>query len=155
MSDLTSEVAALKAQLAALVTASEAAGVRLEAKSIWLVFNPNKQAHWCSKTDCPNLGRKTTYDVVKQTDEEDEDGELATLIQTGVSEEAAEAEDVIQKVKRVGSPTQKQPDLGLLGAFTSKKKALDFMESYFQLNQNSLDPESENDLQLTEVRVHS
>ena len=86
MSDISAEVAALKAQLAALTTAAQSAGVKLEAKSIFVVYNPRKQARWCSKIDCPALGRKTSYDVVREVDEEAE-----ALIQTGVSEEVLEA----------------------------------------------------------------
>ena len=117
MSDISAEVAALKAQLAALTTMAQSAGVKLEAKSIFVVYNPRKQARWCSKIDCPALGRKTSYDVVREVDEEAE-----ALIQTGVSEEASQGEDVKQRVKRVSEPKVKFDDLGVLGRSPPKRK---------------------------------
>ncbi len=94
MSDTSAELAALKAQLAAVMTAIEGKGVELSLPSIWVVHNPHKRAVWCSKTDCQMLGRKTTYDVVKEnTDPEAED-----IIMTGVSKEASdEEEDLLDK----------------------------------------------------------
>lgn len=148
MSDLSAEVAALKAQLAAVMTTVEGKGIEISVPSIWVVHNPQKRATWCSKTDCPMLGRKTTYDVVK-------DGEADQIIQTGVSEEAANAPDVKQKVKRVGEPTVKLDTLGVVAAFTSKKKAIDFADNYFRLNQNTITGEGDYELQITEVRVTS
>ena len=141
---LASEVANLKAQMAALLGAAKEQGVELSAATIYIVFNPNQRPTWCHKTDCPALGRKITYDVVK------DDG-LDKVIQTGVSEEDADAEDVEMKVKRVGSPTVKRHDLGILGAFTKKQKALNFMDDYFKLNQDR----SPEDLQMCEVTVTS
>ena len=148
MSDLASEVAELKAQMQLLLSSGEAP---VEVKSIWVVHNPNKRAVWCHKTDCGLLGRKVTYDIVKEGTEENEDGELENIIMKGVSEEESKADDVVQKVKRVGSPTISHDQLGVVSAFTSKKKALDFMEEYFRLNQDN----NPDELQLTEVKVVS
>ena len=120
----------LKAQLAALTTAAESAGVKLEAKTIYVVHNPNERAIWCPNIDCSSMGRKTTYDVVK----ENPDPEAEDIIMTGVSKEASEEEDVKRKVKRVGTPTVSLDNLGVIAAFTTKKKALDFMDNYFKLN---------------------
>ena len=151
MSDTSAEIAALKAQLAAVMTAIEGKGVELSQPSVWVVHNPNKRAVWCSKTDCQMLGRKTTYDVVKvNTDPEAED-----IIMTGVSKEASEDEGVKRKVKRVGAPTVKLDNLGVVAAFTSKKKAVDFMNNYFRLNQKSITGEEDYELQMTEVKVTS
>lgn len=148
MTNLASEVAELKAQMQLLLSSGESP---VEVKSIWVVHNPNKRAVWCHKTDCGLLGRKVTYDVVKEGTEENEDGDLEDVIMQGVSEEESNAEDVKQKVKRVGPPTVKHDPLGVVSAFTSKKKALDFMEEYFRLNQDN-DPD---ELQLTEIKVVS
>jgi hypothetical protein len=151
MSDTSAEIAALKAQLAAVMTAIEGKGVEVSQPSIWVVHNPNKRAVWCSKTDCQMLGRKTTYDVVKEnTDPEAED-----IIMTGVSKEASEDEGVKRKVKRVGAPTVKLDNLGVVAAFTSKKKAVDFMNNYFRINQKSITGEEDYELQMTEVKVTS
>ena len=141
---LALELANLKAQMAALLGAAKEQGVELTAATIFIVFNPNQRPTWCHKTDCPALGRKVTYDVVK------DDG-LDKVIQTGVSEEDAEAEDVEMKVKRLGSPTINYHHLGILPAFTKKQKALSFMDEYFKLNQNH----SPEDLQMCEVTVTS
>ena len=97
------------------------------------------------------MGRKTTYDVVK----ENKDPEAEDIIMTGVSKEVSEEEDVKRKVKRVGAPTVKLDDLGVLAAFTSKKKALDFMDNYFKLNQNTITGEGDQELQMTEIRITS
>ena len=151
MSDTSAEIAALKAQLAAVMTAIEGKGVEVSLPSIWVVHNPYRRAVWCSKTDCQMLGRKTTYDVVKEnTDPDAED-----IIMTGVSKEASEEEDVKRKVKRVGAPTVKLDDLGVIAAFTTKKKATDFMDNYFKLNQNTITGEGDQELQMTEIKVTS
>ena len=141
---LAAELANLKAQMPALMGAAKEQGVELSAATIYVVFNPNQRPTWCHKTDCPALGRKITYDVVK------DDG-LDKVIQTGLSEDDAQGDDVEMKVKRVGSPTVKRHDLGILGAFTKKQKALDFMSDYFKLNQD----QSPEDLQMCEVTVTS
>jgi hypothetical protein len=140
--DTAAEVAALKAQMATLMGAMQGEGV-LEIKSIWAIHQPAKRATWCSKSDCPKLGRKTTYDVVKK------DENLEDIIMQGVSEEDSNAEDVEKKVKRVGSPTVKLHDLGIMAAFTSKSKAQSFMQEYFEANQN----QNPDDLLMTEIKV--
>ena len=71
VTDVISEVAALKAQVAAIMTNSE---FTQDVSSIWVVYDPSKISVWCEKTDCPLLGREVTYDVLKE--EEQEDGEL-------------------------------------------------------------------------------
>tara|TARA_B100000963_G_scaffold362053_2_gene402774 strand:- start:8065 stop:8520 length:456 start_codon:yes stop_codon:yes gene_type:complete len=151
MGDISAEVAALKAQLAALTTAAESAGVKLEAKTIYVVHNPYQRAIWCPNIDCQTMGRKTTYDVVK----ENPDPEAEDIIMTGVSKEASEEKDVKRKVKRVGTPTVSLDNLGVIAAFTTKKKALDFMDNYFRLNQRSITGDGDQELQMTEVIVNS
>ena len=96
------------------------------------------------------MGRKTSYDVVREIDEEAE-----AIIQTGVSEEASQEEDVTRRVKRVSEPKVKYDDLGVLGAFTTKKKAIDFAENYFRLNQNNLSGDDDYELSISEVMVSS
>ena len=71
MVDVSAEIAALKAQIAAITTSQSPVEI---AGSIWVVHNPYQRAVWCSKTDCEMMGRKTTYDVVKENkDPEAED----------------------------------------------------------------------------------
>ena len=151
MSDTSGEIAALKAQLAAVMSAVSGKGIELSMPSIWVVHNPHERAVWCSKTDCAMLGRKTTYDIVK----ENKDPEAEDLIMTGVSKEASDEEGIKRKVKRVGSPTVKLDNLGVVAAFTTKTKALDFMDTYFKLNQKSITGEGDQELQMTEIKVTS
>lgn len=119
-------------------------------KSVWVVHNPQRRATWCSKSDCPKLGRKKTYDVVLSDQETNTDGELESIILLGVTDEAEIDESKIQKkVRRVGEPTVKLHSLGAVASFTSKKKALQFMEDFFREHQGS----SPDSLELSEVEI--
>ena len=120
MTDVLSEVAALKAQVAAMMASNTE--LAQEITSIWVVYDPSKISVWCQKTDCPLLGREVTYDVMKE--EEKEDGELEAIITTGVSEEESESGDYDARIKRVSSPKIKHHDLGVIASFTSKKKVI-------------------------------
>jgi hypothetical protein len=140
--DTNAELAVLKAQMATLMGAMQGEGM-IEVKSVWAIHQPSKQSTWCSKSDCPKLGRETTYDVVKK------DADLEDIIKQGVSEEESAGSDVERRVKRVGSPTVKLHDLGIIATFTSKVKALSFMSEYFKGNQDAgVDP-----LQMTEIKI--
>ena len=120
-------------------------------KSVWVVHNPLRRATWCSKSDCPKLGRKKTYDVVLSDQETNTDGELENIILLGVTDEAEIDESKIQKkVRRVGEPTVKLHSLGAVASFTSKKKALQFMEDFFREHQGS----SPDSLGLSEVETN-
>ena len=119
-------------------------------KSVWVVHNPQRRATWCSKSDCPKLGRKEVYDVVLNEKQKNTDGELENIILLGVTEEAEIDESKVeQRVKRVGEPTVKLHSLGAVASFTSKKKALAFMESFFREHQDQ-SPES---LELSEIEL--
>jgi len=121
-------------------------------KSVWVIHSPQKRSTWCSKSDCPKLGRKQVYDVVLTDKEQNADGELENIILLGVTEDADVDESKIeQKVRRVGEPTVKLHDLGVVAAFRSKKKATKFMKEYFVENQN----QSPDDLLITEVKINS
>lgn len=146
--DTAAELAMLKAQMTSLMGAMQGEGT-LDIKSVWAIHAPSKQAAWCSKSDCPKLGRKTTYDVVLKEKEETEDGELANIIKQGVPSEDFSDEDIERKVKRVGSPTVKLHDLGIIAAFTTKSKAQKFMKEYFESNQD----QSPEPLLMTEIKI--
>ena len=119
-------------------------------KSIWVVHNPQRRATWCSKSDCPKLGRKQVYDVVLSEKEENSDGELENIIMLGVTEEAEIDEEKIEKkVRRVGEPTVKLHTLGAVASFTTKKKALQFMEDFFREHQDN----SPASLELSEIVI--
>ena len=119
-------------------------------KSVWVVHNPQRRATWCPKSDCPKLGRKQVYDVVLSDKEENVDGELENIILLGVTDEADVDESKIEKkVLRVGEPTAKLHSLGAVASFTSKKKALQYMEKFFRDNQDK-SPES---LELSEIII--
>jgi len=119
-------------------------------KSIWVVHNPQRRATWCSKSDCPKLGRKQVYDVVLSEKEENSDGELENIIMLGVTDEAEIDEEKIEKkVRRVGEPTVKLHTLGAVASFTTKKKALQFMEDFFREHQDN----SPDSLELSEIEI--
>ena len=119
-------------------------------KSIWVVHNPQRRATWCSKSDCPKLGRKQVYDVVLSEKQENSDGELENIIMLGVTDEAEIDEDKIEKkVRRVGEPTVKLHTLGAVASFTTKKKALQFMEDFFREHQDN----SPDSLELSEIEI--
>ncbi len=147
MTDIVSEVAALKAQLNALISSDKT--LAQSVSSIWVVYDPSKISVWCSKTDCPLLERDVTYDVIKE--EETEDGELESIIKHGVSEE--ESQEYDGRIKRVSSPRVKHHDLGVLASFTSKKKATDYIEEYFRLNRETLSGKGGAELGLSEIKV--
>jgi|TARA_B100001094_G_scaffold245846_1_gene242398 hypothetical protein len=147
LTDIVSEVAALKAQLNALISSDKT--LAQSVSSIWVVYDPSKISVWCSKTDCPLLERDVTYDVIKE--EETEDGELESIIKHGVSEE--ESQEYDGRIKRVSSPRVKHHDLGVLASFTSKKKATDYIEEYFRLNRETLSGKGGAELGLSEIKV--
>ena len=149
MTDVLSEVAALKAQVAAMMASNTE--LSQEVSSIWVVYDPSKISVWCQKTDCPLLGREVTYDVVKE--EEKDDGELEAIITTGVSEEESEGGDYDARIKRVSSPKIKHHDLGVIASFTSKKKATDYIEDYFRLNRGNFTGENAPEIGLSEIIV--
>ena len=121
-------------------------------KSIWAVHNPQRRATWCSKSDCPNLGRKQVYDVVLSDKQENTDGELENIILLGVTDEADIDESKVEKrVRRVGEPTVSLHSLGVVASFTSKKKALQYIEDFFREHQDR-SPES---LELSEIKINS
>jgi len=133
MSDIASELEALKTQMATLM-AAHGENEALQMTSIWVVFDATKTGVWCSKTDCPKLRRDVSFDVAEEV--ETDEG-MEAIIKTGLSEEEAESYD--NKKKRVGSPTLKHHDLGVIASFTTKKKATDFIERYFKLNQRKFE----------------
>jgi len=153
MTDVASELEVLKTQMAKLLAAKE------EPKNLlssWVVFDANKIGGWCSKTDCPKLKRDVTYDVV---DEVETDEGLEAIIKTGLSAEEAESYDEANKKKRIGSPTIKHHDLGVIAAFTTEKKATDYIARYFKINQRAFEEAKREgkpvpDIGLSEVVIH-
>jgi len=146
--DVQAELATLRAQMHSLMGAMQGEEI-IQVKSIWAVHQPSRRAVWCSKSDCPKLGRKATYDVVLKEQEENEDGKLESIIKTGLAPEDVHDADIERKVKRVGSPTVKLHDLGVVAAFSTKSKALTFIKEYFEANQDK----SPDELLLSEVKV--
>jgi|APSaa5957512535_1039671.scaffolds.fasta_scaffold00230_20 hypothetical protein len=149
LSDIVSEVAALKAQIALLMNSDKE--LSQNVASIWVVYDPSKISVWCSKTDCPLLGREVSYDVMKE--EEAEDGELEAIVKHGISEEDSKSGEYDARIKRVSSPRIKHHDLGVIASFTSKKKATDYIEEYFRLNRGTLSGENAQEIGLSEIIV--
>ena len=119
--------------------------------SIWVVYDASKISVWCSKTDCPLLGREVTYDVVKE--EESDDGELESIIKTGLSEEESNSGDYNARVMRLSSQKIKHHDLGVIASFTSKKKATTFIEDYFRMNRATLSRKDAPEIGLSEILI--
>ena len=119
--------------------------------SIWVVYDASKISVWCSKTDCPLLGREVTYDVVKE--EESDDGELESIIKTGLSEEESNSGDYDARVMRLSFPKIKHHDLGVIASFTSKKKATTFIEDYFRMNRATLSGKDAPEIGLSEIVI--
>jgi hypothetical protein len=88
--------------------------------------------------------------MVLSDQEENTDGELENIILLGVTDEAEIDESKVEKkVRRVGEPTVKLHSLGAVASFTSKKKALQFMEDFFRENQDK----SPDSLELSEIKI--
>lgn len=146
--DFAAELAALKAQMSTMMGAMQNEET-ISVSSIWVVHQPDRTATWCSKSDCPKLGRKKSYDLILKETQENEDGELEHLIKEGVAPEDVNDEEVETKIARVGGPTVKLHDLGVVAAFTTKLKAIAFIDEYFKTNQD----QNPGELMMTEVKV--
>ena len=146
---MVSELAALKAQMAMLMSSNTE--LAPSVSSIWVVYDASKISVWCSKTDCPLLGREVTYDVVKE--EEGDDGELESIIKTGLSEEESNSGDYDARVMRLSSPKIKHHDLGVIASFTTKKKATTFIEDYFRMNRATLSGKDAPEIGLSEIVI--
>jgi hypothetical protein len=146
--DFAAELAALKAQMSTMMGAMQNEET-ISVSSIWVVHQPDRAATWCSKSDCPKLGRKKSYDLILKETQENEDGELEHLIKEGVAPEDVNDEEVETKITRVGGPTVKLHDLGVVAAFTTKLKAIAFIDEYFKTNQD----QNPGELMMTEVKV--
>tara|TARA_Y100000004_G_C8949414_1_gene427749 strand:- start:2188 stop:2655 length:468 start_codon:yes stop_codon:yes gene_type:complete len=126
--DLAAEVSDLKKTLATLMASKSE--TELTTTSVWVVFDATRTGVWCSKTDCPKLARDISFDVAEEV--QTDDG-LEAVIKTGLSEE--EAESYENRKKRIGSPTIKHHDLGVIASFSTEKKATKFIKHYFKVNQ--------------------
>lgn len=146
--DVAAELAALKAQMASMMGALQS-DEKIVVSSVWVVHQPNRTATWCSKSDCPKLGRSKSYDLILKETKENSEGELEHLIREGVPEGDVNDDEVETKIPRIGGPTIKLHSLGVVAAFTTKMKALAFIEEYFKANQDQ-DP---GELLMTEVKV--
>ena len=90
--------------------------------------------------------------MVLSDKQENTDGELENIILLGVTDEADIDESKVEKrVRRVGEPTVSLHSLGVVASFTSKKKALQYIEDFFREHQDR-SPES---LELSEIKINS
>jgi len=95
---------------------------------LFLVYNPHNVRVWCSKLDCPHLGRESRIDMVKQP----------------IDKEAAEAmgieEDEVEvPVVRVSEPKNGAHPLGIIAAFGTEREATIFVEKYYRRNNGLLE----------------
>ena len=95
---------------------------------IYLVYNPHNIRVWCSKTDCPHLGRESRIDMVKQP----VDSEAAAAM--GIEEEEVEV-----PVVRVSEPKNGAHSLGILAVFGTELEATKFVQKYYRHNKGMLE----------------
>ena len=86
-------------------------------------------------------------------EEESDDGELESIIKTGLSEEESNSGDYDARVMRLSSPKIKHHDLGVIASFTSKKKATTFIEDYFRMNRATLSGKDAPEIGLSEIVI--
>jgi len=114
--ELASQLAAMQQQMANLIKSDDRLPIKDE---LFLVFNPYNIRLWCSKTDCPHLGRESRIDMVKQPVDED----LA---------DAMQAEEIEVPVVRVSEPRNGAHPLGILAVFGTEREAIKFVEQYYR-----------------------
>jgi len=123
--ELAAQLAAMQQQMANMVKANNRLPIEDE---IYLVYNPHNIRVWCSKTDCPHLGRESRIDMVKQP----VDAEAAAAM--GIEEEEIEV-----PVVRVSEPKNGAHPLGILAAFGTELEATKFVQKYYRSNKGMLD----------------
>jgi len=129
MSDLSLEerIASLESQ----IEKNQRSRTEIE-DSVWLVYNPNDIRVWCSKVDCPHLGREAKVETVTQplTEEDKETIDEELLAEIGDSNE------ISLPVLRVSEPKRAKHPLGILRAFGTEREATIYIKRYYRKIQN-------------------
>ena len=123
--ELAAQLAEMQQQMANMMKSGNRLPIEDE---IYLVYNPHNIRVWCSKTDCPHLGRESRIDMVKQP----VDSEAAAAM--GIEEEEVEV-----PVVRVSEPKNGAHSLGIIAAFGTEIEATKFIQKYYRRNKDLLD----------------
>ena len=123
--ELAAQLAQMQQQMANMVKSGNRLPIEDE---IYLVYNPHNIRVWCSKTDCPHLGRESRIDMVKQPI----DSEAAAAM--GIEEAEVEV-----PVVRVSEPRNGAHSLGILAVFGTELEATKFVQKYYRHNKSMLD----------------
>ena len=100
--------------------------------SVWLVYNPNDIQVWCSKVDCPHLGRETKVETVTQPlTEEDKKGMDEELLAA-----IGDSDEISLPVLRVSEPKKGKHTLGIVAAFSTEREATNYIKRYYHKIQN-------------------
>lgn len=92
---------------------------------LYIVYNPHNVQVWCSKVDCPHLGRETRVDMVEHPVDE----ELAKAM----AEEGEEVPDKVEvPVLRVSEPRKNAHALGIMAVFGNQLEATQYIEKFYK-----------------------
>ena len=119
--ELAAQLAAMQQQMANMVKANNRLPIEDE---IYLVYNPHNIRVWCSKTDCPHLGRESRIDMVKQPVDE------------GCKAMGIETEDIEVPVVPVSEPKNGAHPLGIIAAFGTERKQFDSSRNTIDVTEN-------------------
>ena len=103
--ELAAQLAAMQQQMANLAKPADRLPIQDE---IFLVFNPHNIRVWCSKSDCPHLGRESRIEMIQQP------------LPEGVDPES-DSEKVEVPVVRLSEP-KKGRELGIIAVFGTGAK---------------------------------
>lgn len=120
--ELAEQLAELQQQVAKANLPSNKLPIKDE---LYIVYNPHNVQVWCSKVDCPHLGRETKVDMVEHPVDE----ELAEAM-------AAEGEEVPEQVEvpilRISEPRKNAHALGIMAVFGTQLEATQYIETFYK-----------------------
>ena len=121
--ELAEQLAAMQQQMANLAKPSTRLPIEDE---LFLVYNPYKMRVWCSKSDCPHLGRESRIEMVQQPLPEEVDSE-------------SDSERVEVPVVRLSEPKNGAHELGIMAVFGTEREAVKFVETYYKRNKHMME----------------
>ena len=120
--ELAEQLAELQQQMAKVNMPSQKLPIEDE---LFIVYNPHNVQVWCSKVDCPHLGRETKVDMVEQPVDE----ELAKAME---SEGEEVPEQVEVPVLRISEPRKNAHALGIMAVFGTQLEATKYIETFYK-----------------------
>jgi hypothetical protein len=121
--ELAEQLLQMQATLAKMSQPSSKLPIKDE---LYIVYNPHNVQVWCSKVDCPHLGRETKVDVIKQPIEPD----LAKAMAAVGDEDIPETVEV--PVLRVSEPRKNAHALGIMAVFGSELEATQYITKFYK-----------------------